>query len=151
MYYSSDFFCFFTLSKTYQTKKKRFFFIKLKKFLVKLKTNAYTCNVYKYSEKIHFLHTFDSFQPEWLLNVTWNMCYNSKNIRSWGSVLILLWNMSTASKTNKNKYLFMSHGVCFILKDKLFFPCHACFSVTILRVGCSTSTLKWMKPLKNCT
>ena len=37
----------------------------------------HTCNVYKYSEKIHFLHAFNSFQPEWLLNVMWNMCYMS--------------------------------------------------------------------------
>ena len=40
-------------------------------------------------------------------------------------------------------------GFCLILKEKLFFPCHTCFSVTILWVGCST--LKWMNPLKNCT
>ena len=70
--------------------------------------------------------------------------YFLKGIKS----AILLWNMSTASKTNKNKYLFMIHDVCLILNEKLFFPCHACFSVTILRVGCST--LKWMKPLQNC-
>ena len=114
-----------------------------------------TCNVYKYSDFFKFLQAFNSFQPEWLLNttwnihVTWNMCYNSKNIQSWGSVPILLWNMSTASKTNKNKYLFMIHGVRLILKGTLFFPCYACFGVTILRVGCST--LKWMNPLKNCT
>ena len=38
----------------------------------------HTCNVYKYSEKIHFLHAFNSFQPEWLLNVMWNMCYMSR-------------------------------------------------------------------------
>ena len=63
------------------------------------------------------------------LHVMQNMCYNSKNIRSWGSVPILLWNMSTASKTNKNKYLFMIHGVCLILKEKLFFPCHTCFNI----------------------
>ena len=37
----------------------------------------HTCNVYKYSEKIHFLHAFNSFQPEWLLNVMWNMRYMS--------------------------------------------------------------------------
>ena len=46
-------------------------------------------------------------------------------------LLILLWNMSTASKTNKNKYLFMIHGVCLILKEKTFlfmsrmFQCHS--------------------------
>ena len=144
---------FFYISKTYQTQK-----TKTKTCQTQNKC-LHTCNVYKYSEKIHFLHAFDSFQPEWLLNVTWNiryiihvtwnMRYNSKNIRSWGSVPILLWNMSTASKANKHKYLFMIHGVCLILKEKLFFPCHACFSVTILRVGCST--LKWMNPLKNYT
>ena len=38
----------------------------------------HTCNVYKYSEKIHFLHAFNSFQPEWLLNVMWNMRYMSR-------------------------------------------------------------------------
>ena len=37
----------------------------------------HTCNVYKYSEKINFLHAFNSFQPEWLLNVMWNMRYMS--------------------------------------------------------------------------
>ena len=132
------------INKTCQTKKK--------KSCQTQNKCLHTCNVYKYSEKIHFLHAFNSFQLEWLLNVTRNMRnmrYNSKNILSWGSVPILLWNMSTASKTNKNKYLFMIHGVSLILKEKLFFPCHACFSVTVLRVGCST--LKWMNPLKNCT
>ena len=34
----------------------------------------HTCNV---SEKIHFLHAFNSFQPEWLLNVMWNIHYMS--------------------------------------------------------------------------
>ena len=29
-------------------------------------------------KKIHFLHAFDSFQPEWLLNVTWNIRYVSR-------------------------------------------------------------------------
>ena len=38
----------------------------------------HTCNVYKYSGKIHFLHAFNSFQPEWLLNVMWNMRYMSQ-------------------------------------------------------------------------
>ena len=37
----------------------------------------HTRNVYKYSEKINFLQAFNSFQPEWLLNVMWNMCYMS--------------------------------------------------------------------------
>ena len=117
------------ISKTCQTKKKT---------CQTQNKCLHTCNVYKNSEEKKNLHAFNSFQPEWLLNVMWNMRYNSKNIWSWGSVPILLWNMSTASKTNKNKYLFMIHGVCLILKEKLFFPCHACFSVTVLRVGCST-------------
>ena len=60
----------FFLSKTCQTKKKN---------LVKLKTNAYIyvmcTNTLK---KIHFLHAFNSFQPEWLLNVMWNMRYTSR-------------------------------------------------------------------------
>ena len=59
------------ISKTCQTKKK--------KKLVKLKTNAYIyvmcTNTLK---KIHFLHAFNSFQPEWLLNVMWNMRYMSR-------------------------------------------------------------------------
>ena len=49
-----------------------------KKKLVKLKTNAYIhvmCT--NTHEKIHFLHAFNSFQPEWLLNVMWNMRYMS--------------------------------------------------------------------------
>ena len=89
-----------------------------KKHLVKLKTNAYihvmcTNTLKKYI--FYMLLTVST--PEWLLNVmrnmrynlhvTRNMRYNSKNIWSWGSVPILLWNMSTASKTNKNKYLSM--------------------------------------------
>ena len=37
----------------------------------------HTCNMYKYSEKINFLHAFNSFQPEWLLNVMWNVRYMS--------------------------------------------------------------------------
>ena len=53
-----------------------------------------------------------------ILHVMRNMRYNSKNIWCWGSVPILLWNMSTASKTNKNKYLFVIHGICLILKGK---------------------------------
>ena len=43
-----------------------------------------------------------------------------------------------STKTDNNKNLFMIHGVCLILKEKLFFPCHTCFSVTILQVGCLT-------------
>ena len=30
----------------------------------------HTCNVYKYSEKINFLHAFNSFQPYWMSCVT---------------------------------------------------------------------------------
>ena len=37
----------------------------------------HTCNVYKYFEKIYFLLAFNSFQPEWLLNVMRNMRYMS--------------------------------------------------------------------------
>ena len=62
-----------------------FFFFTYAK-LVKLKKKPcqtqnkclHTCNVYKYSEKIHFLHAFNSFQPEWLLNVMWNVRYVSR-------------------------------------------------------------------------
>ena len=116
------------ISKTCQKKKK-------KKTCQTQNKCLHTCNVYKYSEKIHFLHAFNSFQPEWLLNVMWNMRYvtrniryNSKNIRGWGSIPILLWIMSTASKTNKNKYLFMIHGVWSWRKNFSFhsriFQCH---------------------------
>ena len=75
---SHRFFSFFTLSKTYHTKKREKTYQTKKENSVKLKTAySYTCNVYKYSEKIHFLHAFDSFQPEWLLNVTWNIRHMS--------------------------------------------------------------------------
>ena len=53
------------ISKTCQTKKKHPCQTKNK--------CLHTCNVYKYSEKINFLRAFDSFQPEWLLYVMWNM------------------------------------------------------------------------------
>ena len=68
------FFPFFLLhiSKTCQTQKER------KKPCQTQNKCLHTCNVYKYSEKIHFLHAFDSFQPEWLLNVMWNMRYMSR-------------------------------------------------------------------------
>ncbi len=59
----------FFLSKTCQTK--------TKKTCQTQNKCLHTCNVYKYSEKIHFLHAFNSFQPEWLLNVMWNMRYMS--------------------------------------------------------------------------
>ena len=63
------FFPFFLLhiSKTCQTQKKT--------RQTQNKCLHMSCNVYKYSEKIHFLHAFNSFQPEWLLNVMWNMHY----------------------------------------------------------------------------
>ena len=60
------------ISKTCQTKKK------LKKPCQTQNKCLHICNVYKYSEKIHFLHAFNSFQPEWLLNVMWNMRYMSR-------------------------------------------------------------------------
>ena len=71
------------------------------------------------------------------LHVTRNMRYNSKNIRSWGSVPILLWNMSTASKTNKNKYLFMIHGVCKNLVCLCGSSSVACYTI---RIFCSSIT-----------
>ena len=59
-----------------------------------------------------------------------------KNIWSWGSVPILLWNMSTASKTNKNKYLFLIHGVCLILKEKMETESRTPFIKSLLSIGC---------------
>ena len=67
-FFSSSFFL-LHISKTCQTKKK--------KTCQTQNKCLHTCNVYKYSEKIHFLHAFNSFQSEWLLNVMWNMCYMS--------------------------------------------------------------------------
>ncbi len=66
------------ISKTCQTQKNSKL-VKLKKTPCQTQNKClHTCNVYKYSEKIHFLHAFNSFQPEWLLNVTWNMRYMSR-------------------------------------------------------------------------
>ena len=117
------------ISKTCQTEKNN---------LVKLKTNAY----------IHVMCTntvIIECHVKHALHVTWNMRYNSKSIWSWWSVPILLWNMSTASKTNKNKW-----SMVFVWSWRKNFSFHVTHvSVSVLRVGCST--LKWMNPLKNCT
>ena len=66
------------ISKTCQTQKNSKL-VKLKKTPCQTQNKClHTCNVYKYSEKINFLHAFNSFQPEWLLNVMWNMRYMSR-------------------------------------------------------------------------
>ena len=115
----------------------------------------HTCNVYKYSEKIHFLHAFNSFQPERLLNVMWNMRYMSRET------------CVTIQRTFKVEEMFQYYfGICpqhqkltrintcswsmvFVWSWRKSFFHVTCFSVTILWVGCST--LKWMNPFKNCT
>ena len=116
----------------------------------------HTCNVYKYSEKIIILHAFNSSQPEWLLNVMWNMCYMSHET------------CVTIQRTSEVEEVFQYYfGICpqhqkltrintcswsmvFVWSWRKNFSVHVTrFSVTILRVGCST--LKWMNPLKNCT
>ena len=55
------------ISKTCQTQKKPL--SNSKQMLTYMCTNAL--------KKKHFLHAFNSFQPEWLLNVMWNMRYMS--------------------------------------------------------------------------
>ena len=117
-----------------------------KKKLVKLKTNAYIhvmcTNILK---KINFLHAFNSFQPEWLLNVMWNMCYMSRET------------CVTIQRTSEVEEVFQYYfGICpqhqkltrintcswsmvFVWSWRKNFSCHVTrFSVTILRVDCST-------------
>ena len=63
----SPFFFLLHISKTCQT---QFFFCQTQNKLIHVMcTNTL--------EKKHFLHAFNSFQPEWLLNVMWNMRYMS--------------------------------------------------------------------------
>ncbi len=72
------FFSFFFLSFFSSSHKQNLSNKKIKKTCQTKNKCLHTCNVYKYSEKIHFLHAFNSFQPEWLLNVMWNMRYMSR-------------------------------------------------------------------------
>ena len=148
------FFYFFFLLFFFVTSAK---LVKLNKTLVKLKTNAYIhvmcTNILK---KFNFLHAFNSFQPEWLLNVMWNMCYMSRET------------CVTIQRTSEVEEVFQYYfGICpqhqrltrintcswsmvFVWSWRKNFSCHVTrFSVTISRVGCST--LKWMNPHKHCT
>ena len=76
------------------------------------------------------LFLFNSFFSS-LLSVTWNMHYNSKNIRNYlqyVSVPKLHWNMSSASNTFSCSVEFVLFcGVCFILK-RTTFPLHVSVS-----------------------
>ena len=140
-------FLFFYISKTCQTKSKT---------CQTQNKCLHTCNVYKYSKKIHFLHAFNSFQPEWLLNVTWSIRYMSHET------------CVTIQRTSKVQEVFQYYfGICpqhqkltrintcswsmvFVWswwKNFSFHVTHV--SVSILWLGCST--LKWMNPLKNYT
>ena len=119
-------FFFFYISKTYQKQKQT------KNSCQTQNKCLHTCNVYKYSEKIHFLHAFDSFQPEWLLNVTWNICYMSRETcvtvqRTSEVEEVILRNMSTTSNANKIKNdpwcLFDLEGKTFLSMSRMF-QCH---------------------------
>ena len=84
-------------------------------FFVKLKTNAFihvmcTNTLKKYI--FYMLLTVSNLSDYWVLCETYVTCHAKHALQfkehpSWGSVPILLWNMSTASKTNKNKFLFI--------------------------------------------
>ena len=136
------------ISKTCQTKKKT---------CQTQNKCLHTCNVYKYSKNkqtFYMLLTVSNLSDYWMLCETCVTCHTKHSLQFKEHPKLRKCSNITLEyvhsiKTNKNKYLFMIHGVCLILKEKLFFPCHTCFSVTVLRVGCST--LKWMNPLKNCT
>ena len=122
-----QFFCLFVfyISKTYQTKQN-------KKTIVKLKTNAYihamcTNTLKKYI--FYMLLTVSNLSDCWMSRET---CYMSREIcvtiqRTSEVEEVLLWNMSTASKANKNKNdpwcLFDLEGKTFLSMSRMF-QCH---------------------------